>query len=128
MEKRVAEEARIDQKNLDHALRDLKKAEKTHQSATNDTNKAQQSVDKAVQNEYKEATALNKAQHQHETSVTEQQTADKTLDLRREHEARLEQDLQQRRSTFDDLQHRKDVNDASYPPDALNPNRDTERC
>lgn len=32
-EKRIAEDARVDQKNLDHAIRDLKNAEKTHMKA-----------------------------------------------------------------------------------------------
>ena len=33
MEKRIAQEARSDQKNLDHVIKDLKNAEKAHQKA-----------------------------------------------------------------------------------------------
>ena len=32
-EKRIAQEARTDQKNLDHVIKDLKNAEKAHQKA-----------------------------------------------------------------------------------------------
>ena len=32
-EKRIADEARVDQKNLNHAMRDMKGAEKTHLGA-----------------------------------------------------------------------------------------------
>lgn len=33
MEKRIAQEARTDQKNLDHVIKDLKTTEKNHQKA-----------------------------------------------------------------------------------------------
>ena len=36
-----------------------------------------------------------------------------SVQLKRQHQQRLEQDLQKRRSTMDEFQHRKDVNDVS---------------
>ncbi|KAI0770742.1 hypothetical protein BC629DRAFT_1595691 [Irpex lacteus] len=110
-ERRIANEAKTDQKNLDHAIRDLKNAEKSHEKAIKSTDKAQHNVDKSVNNEHKRASALNKAEHQHEAAIAAQQNAEKTLGLKRQHQQRLEQDLQQRRATLDDFQHRKDVND-----------------
>ncbi|KAI0347501.1 hypothetical protein BDW22DRAFT_1321865 [Trametopsis cervina] len=110
-EKRIATEAKSDQRNLDHAIRDLKNAEKAHQNAIKGADKAQHSVDKAVNKEHKRASDLNKAEHQHEAAISSQQNAEKTLSLKRQHQDRLEKDLEQRRSTLDDFQHRKDVND-----------------
>ncbi|KAF7790095.1 hypothetical protein EIP86_001045 [Pleurotus ostreatoroseus] len=111
VEKRISEDARIDQKNLDHAVSDLQKAEKSHLNAIKAADKAQHALDNAIEKEHKAATALNRAQHQHQTSISEHQNAEKTLELKRQHQARLEQDLQQRRSTMEDFQHRKDTND-----------------
>ncbi|KAI0698619.1 hypothetical protein BC835DRAFT_1334061 [Cytidiella melzeri] len=111
VEKRIASETKTDQKNLDHSIRDLKHAEKAHQNAIKGADKAQHNVDKAVNTEHKRAAALNKAEHQHEAAIASQQNAEKDLDLKRQHQQRLEQDLQQRRATVDETAHRKDVND-----------------
>ncbi|KAI0092451.1 hypothetical protein BDY19DRAFT_990171 [Irpex rosettiformis] len=110
-ERRIANEAKSDQKNLDHAIRDLKNAEKTHQKAIKGTDKAQHNVDKSVSIEHKRASVLNKAEYEHEAAIAAQQNAEKTLNLKKQHQQRLEQDLQQRRASLDDFQHRKDVND-----------------
>ncbi|PSR73469.1 hypothetical protein PHLCEN_2v10761 [Hermanssonia centrifuga] len=111
VEKRIAEEERLDQKNLDHSIKDLKNAENMHQRAMKSADKAQHNLDKAVAQEHKAATALNQAQHKHDAAIADEQTGEKTLDLKRQHQARLEKDLQQRRATMEDFQHRKDIND-----------------
>jgi len=111
LEKMVSNEARQDQKTLDHAIKDLSQAEKTHNSGIKAAENAQHALDKAVQKEYKTATALNKATHVHNAALTDQQNAEKTLTLKQQHEGRLEHDLQQRKATMEDLQHRKETND-----------------
>jgi len=111
LEKRVSNEARQDQKTLDHAIKDLSQAEKTHNSGIKAAENAQHALDKAVQKEYKTATALNKATHVHNAALTDQQNAEKTLTLKQQHENRLEQDLHKRKATMEDLQHRKESND-----------------
>ncbi|GJE84922.1 hypothetical protein PsYK624_009980 [Phanerochaete sordida] len=110
-EKRIAQEARTDQKNLDHVIKDLKNAEKAHQKAIKGADKAQHNVDKAAQNEHKTASAVEKAQHDHQAAVSAEASAEKSLNLARQYQQRLEGDLQKRRATVDEWQHRKDVND-----------------
>lgn len=83
--------------------------------------------------QHKAASALNKAQQEHDASIADEESAEKALSvsvyyrsphtrtyfvlqINRQHEARLEQDLGQRRATMDEFQRRKDVNDVRASP------------
>ncbi|KAF9810236.1 hypothetical protein IEO21_07047 [Rhodonia placenta] len=111
VEKMIASETKADQKNVDHALKDFKKADKMHDKSIKSADKAQHALDKAVKKEHKTAQAVNKAEHQHETAIANQHNASKTVELQRQHESVLEQDLQKRRNEFEELQQRKAAND-----------------
>lgn len=113
VEKMIASETKADQKNVDHALKDFKKADKMHDKSIKSADKAQHALDKAVKKEHKTAQAVNKAEHQHETAIANQHNASKTVELQRQHESVLEQDLQKRRNEFEELQQRKAANDAT---------------
>lgn len=101
-EKRIASDEHVDQKSLNHAINDLKKAEKTHLHAVKvctqishipvisrcgltrrwqASDKAQHALDKAVKNEHKAATTLNNSQHKHEASIMDEANAEKTLEV-----------------------------------------------
>ncbi|EKM59448.1 uncharacterized protein PHACADRAFT_191806 [Phanerochaete carnosa HHB-10118-sp] len=110
-EKRIAQDARTDQKNLDHVVKDLKNAEKAHQKAIKGADNAQHQLDKAVQQEHKTAGAVEKAEHNHQAAIQAEASAEKRLDLARQYQERLEQELQKRRGSVDEWEHRKDVND-----------------
>ncbi|TFK92983.1 hypothetical protein K466DRAFT_581435 [Polyporus arcularius HHB13444] len=111
VEKVVAKEARTDQKNLDHAITDLSHADKSHNKSIKAANKAAHALDKAVAKEHKAAKAVNKAVHNHEVAVANEQNAEKVIQIKKQHEARLEQDLEQKKQHLDALRQRKEHND-----------------
>ncbi|KAI0725113.1 hypothetical protein C8Q72DRAFT_889148 [Fomitopsis betulina] len=113
VEKMVATEARSDQKTLDHAFKGLAKLNDTHDKAIKSAEKAQRSLDKAVKHENKTAKDLNEAEHKHENAIAGQRNAFKTLELKQQQGELIEQDLQQRRASVDELQQKKAVNDAA---------------
>ncbi|KZT00193.1 uncharacterized protein LAESUDRAFT_732522 [Laetiporus sulphureus 93-53] len=112
LEKVISSEARNDQKNVDHAIKDLKGAGTTHNKSVKAADKAQHELDKAIENEHKAAAALNKAEHQHESAIADQRNAAKTLELKKQQEARLEQDLHKQHEAVVEIQQRKASNDA----------------
>ncbi len=102
--------------------------------------KAQHALDKAVENEHKAAKAVNRAVHNHDAAISNEQNAEKTvqvrsqfappparraitpsrpvpydapalLQIKQQHETRLEQDLEQKRRHLNELQQRKAQND-----------------
>ncbi|KAH9942054.1 hypothetical protein B0H21DRAFT_751429 [Amylocystis lapponica] len=107
----MANEAKADQRNLDHAIKDLNTAEKLHSKSVKATEKANSAIDKAVKKEHSAAQALNKAEHKLDAAVADQKNARKTLETDRQHETQLGADVQQRRSTMEEMQQRKDTND-----------------
>ncbi|KAI0356534.1 hypothetical protein OH77DRAFT_1423467 [Trametes cingulata] len=111
VEKMIAKEARDDQKNLDHTIKDLSSAEKAHNKSIKAVDKASHALDKAVEKEHKAAKAVNRAIHNHDSTVAGEQAAEKKVQITKQHEARLEQDLEQKRRQLDELQHRKAQND-----------------
>ncbi|KAI9001299.1 hypothetical protein BD414DRAFT_474239 [Trametes punicea] len=111
VEKIIAKEAREDQKNLDHTIKDLSSAEKAHNKSVKAADKAQHQLEKAVKKEHKAAEALNRAAHNHDAAVAGEQTAEKTVQIKKQHEVRLERDLEQKRHQLDEMQQRKAHND-----------------
>ncbi|KAI0370171.1 hypothetical protein BV20DRAFT_966785 [Pilatotrama ljubarskyi] len=111
VEKMIAKEARDDQKNLDHTIKDLSSAEKAHNKSVKAVDNAHHALDKAVEKEHKAAKAVNRAIHNHDSTVANEQAAEKKVEITKQHETRLEQDLEQKRRQLDELQHRKAQND-----------------
>ncbi|TFY50308.1 hypothetical protein EVJ58_g11103 [Rhodofomes roseus] len=111
VEKMIATEAKNEQKTVDHALKDLSKLEKTHDKSLKAADKAQHMLDKAVKNENDTAKALNQAEHKHDNAISSQRNAYKTLELKRQQAGHLEQDLQQRKTSVDEIQQKKAASD-----------------
>ena len=112
IEKMLEREAKNDTASLKHAVRDLESAEKSETKAEKMVDKAVHAHDKAIRKEHDAAKALNKAQHVHENRVADQQSAAKTIELKKQHQARLEQDVEQKKVALDQMQKRKETNDA----------------
>ncbi|OBZ76972.1 hypothetical protein A0H81_03670 [Grifola frondosa] len=116
VEKMVAKETKADQKNLDHTIKDLRKAEKSHNDSikTDYRWRTKPSMHLTRQlRKHDAANALNRAVHHHDAAVSDQHTAEKTLELKRQHEARLREDLEKRRSTMEEFRQRKASNDST---------------
>lgn len=110
-EKRIANEAQQDQRTLDHAIKDLAQAEKSHTKSGNVAEKAKHAVDKAIKAEYKASSALNSAQHKHDDAIVDHQAKVNTLDTQIAYEKALADTVEKRRTSTDEMQHRKDHND-----------------
>jgi len=111
VERSVTSEARVEARNLEHTMKDLTKAEKMHQKSVKAADKAQHALDKAIANEHKTAKAVNTAQHRHEDAIANERNAEKTLELNKQHEARLREDLEERKRSVDEVRQRKEAND-----------------
>ncbi|OCH95991.1 hypothetical protein OBBRIDRAFT_448135 [Obba rivulosa] len=129
IEKTVAREAKMDQKNMDHAVKDLNSAEKTHNKSIKEADKAQHNLDKAVKQEHNAAKAVNQAQHKHQVAVSGEESAQKTVQIKKQHEERLRQDLQQRDAAVNEMRQRKESADVrvlllpSLAPTQLTPDK-----
>ncbi|GBE83604.1 hypothetical protein SCP_0506590 [Sparassis crispa] len=110
-EKSAANEARHEQRNLEHAVKDLNKAEKSHEKGIKAVDKAQHALDEAVKEEHATAMELNKAEHKHDTAVADHRNAVKELELSKQHEQRLQEDVLQCRRTMEELRKQRDAND-----------------
>ncbi|KAI0370170.1 hypothetical protein BV20DRAFT_966783 [Pilatotrama ljubarskyi] len=111
IQKGIAKEARDDQRNLDHSVQDLSRAERTHQKSVKAAQNAHHALDKAVEKEYNAAKAVNRAIHDHESTMAGEQAAGKKVELTEQHETRLGLDLDERRRQLSEQQHRKAQND-----------------
>ncbi|KAB5589105.1 hypothetical protein CTheo_7451 [Ceratobasidium theobromae] len=112
IEKMLEREAKNDAASLKHAMRDLEGAEKAEVKSEKMVDRAIHAHEKAVRKEHNASKALNKAQHAHETRVADQERALKTIDIKKQHQARLEQDVEQKKVALEQMQRRKDTNDA----------------
>ncbi|KAH7344691.1 hypothetical protein B0J17DRAFT_712343 [Rhizoctonia solani] len=112
IEKMLEREAKNDAAALKHAVRDLEAAGKAEVKAEKMIDKAIHAHDKTVRKEHDAAKALNKAEHVHGARVADEQNAAKTIELKKQHQARLEQDVEAKKAALDQLQRRKETNDA----------------
>ncbi|GBE83592.1 hypothetical protein BKA93DRAFT_912237 [Sparassis latifolia] len=110
-EKILANEARHEQRNLEHAVKDVSKVEKSHEKGFKSADKAQHALEKAANEEHATAMELNKAEHKHDTAVADHRNAVKELELSKQNEERLQEYVLQRRSTMEELQNKKGAND-----------------
>ncbi|KAI0751501.1 hypothetical protein C8Q80DRAFT_1099872 [Daedaleopsis nitida] len=95
LEKLFVQEAKTEQKSIDHALKDVKEAEKALRKCMKTTEKAQKQAIKVKDKEHGAAKALNKAKHQHADTLDKEANAGDTLSRRREREADSERSVHQ---------------------------------
>ncbi|KAJ1311132.1 hypothetical protein OPQ81_009633 [Rhizoctonia solani] len=67
--------------------------------------------EKTIRKEHDAAKALNKAQHAHDSRVADEQSALKTIEIKKQHQARLEQDVEAKKAALEQMQKRKETND-----------------
>ncbi|KZT26879.1 hypothetical protein NEOLEDRAFT_1049685, partial [Neolentinus lepideus HHB14362 ss-1] len=113
IEKIIASEEKQDEKNLQHAIKDLKAGEKAEGKAHKMADKAQHALDKVTRKEHDAAKAVNKANSNHEKALTDVQQAHKSIDIKHQREAQLEDAVQRKQTLVGELQQKKDQNDQS---------------
>ncbi|CAE6511340.1 unnamed protein product [Rhizoctonia solani] len=112
IEKMLEREAKNDAAALKHAVRDLEAAGRAEAKSEKMVDKAIHAHEKTVRKEHDAAKALNKAQHVHDARVSDEQSATKTIEIKKQHQARLEQDVEAKRTALEQMQKRKETNDA----------------
>ncbi|TFK56015.1 hypothetical protein OE88DRAFT_693569 [Heliocybe sulcata] len=111
IEKIIANEEKQDEKSLKHAIKDLKAGEKAESKAHKMADKAQHALDKVTRKEHDSAKAINKAKANHEKALTDVQQTQKTIDIKHQREAKLEEDVRRQQTLVNELQQKKDQND-----------------
>jgi len=112
IEKMLEREAKNDAAALKHAVRDAESSNNAEVKAEKMVDKAVHAHDKAARKEHDAAKALNKAQHTHESRVADALSAEKTIEIKKQHQAKLAADVEAKKATLDQLQKRKETNDA----------------
>ncbi|CAE6433805.1 hypothetical protein ACGC1H_001474 [Rhizoctonia solani] len=112
IEKMLEREAKSDAAALKHAVRDLEAADKAEVKAEKMVDRAVHAHEKTVRKEHDSAKALNKAQHAHDARIADEQSALKTIEIKKQHQARLEQDVEVKKASLEEMEKRKETNDA----------------
>ncbi|KAK7695552.1 hypothetical protein QCA50_000188 [Cerrena zonata] len=86
LEKVLAREAKMDEKNLMRAMKDLAKVEKAYQSSLKDTTKARKGLEKVMKQQHKTSKALESAQKHYDKAQEALVKTDDTYEEKRHHE------------------------------------------
>ncbi|KAJ7229070.1 hypothetical protein GGX14DRAFT_616628 [Mycena pura] len=98
LEKQLKKEAKREDVDLKHALKDLQAAEKLKAKAHKSASKAEETIEKITKIETATLKALNKATHEHDAAVVELRNAERDADLRRQEDERLAADLEAKKA------------------------------
>ncbi|KAF9008844.1 hypothetical protein BDQ17DRAFT_80810 [Cyathus striatus] len=101
MEKQIAREGTIEEKNLKHAIKDLSNAEKVKTKAAKSENKAEHALDKAGRNEHAALQALGKATNKHDIAVANVHAAENSLQVKHKEAEKLETAVQAKRKSVE---------------------------
>ncbi|TFY81476.1 hypothetical protein EWM64_g2538 [Hericium alpestre] len=111
LEKTLTKEQKGDASLLSHAEKAVRNAEKADTKAQKDVYKAESTAGKAMKEELKTAKKMNEATHDHEVAVTGQRKADQDVQLKQQHNQRLQADLTQKKAELEQVQRKKVTGD-----------------
>lgn len=111
IEKIIAKEEKQDEKNLQHAIKDLKAGEKAETKAHKMADKAQHDLDKIKRKEHDAAKAVNKTKAEHEKALAEVDKVQKNIQVKHQREGQLEEDVRRKQTLVSELQQKKEQND-----------------
>ncbi|KAH9850037.1 hypothetical protein C2E23DRAFT_887748 [Lenzites betulinus] len=110
LEKLMAWEAKADEANIKHALKDVKKAEKAVKKSVKAVGKAEKGKAKVLKKEHSTVTALNKAKHKHADALEGETKAEEAALAKRESEAEADRSVQLARGDLESMQMTMDGN------------------
>ncbi|KAI1789037.1 hypothetical protein LXA43DRAFT_601605 [Ganoderma leucocontextum] len=110
VEKIMARDAAAEQKQLDTALDDVKKAEKALTKSSKDAERAQKLVTKTKERELAAQKELNKTLAKLTSAKEKERKAQDALALKEAHEAETDRTARQVQADFDDCQHTMEEN------------------
>ncbi|KAI0824654.1 hypothetical protein BC628DRAFT_1419769 [Trametes gibbosa] len=110
LEKLMAWEAKAEELNIKHALKDVKKAEKAVKKSVKAVEKAEKAKGKMVKKEHSTVKALNAAKHKHADALEVETKAEEAASAKRESEAEADRSVQQARGDLESMQTAMDGN------------------
>ncbi|KZS97704.1 hypothetical protein SISNIDRAFT_481603 [Sistotremastrum niveocremeum HHB9708] len=111
IEKIWLKETKAEETAIAHALKDLQAAEKAHTKSAKQADKAIHTHDKTVKKEHKTAKALNSASQKHDNAVADERKALKNIEIKRQHQSKLEQDIAAKKMALEQAERRKNTGD-----------------
>lgn len=94
LEKQLHKESKAENSQVKHAMKDLHSLEKEEKKALKALDKAQHNLLKAERSEISTADVMNKARHNHDIAVANVSTAVKDLEIKKQHEAKVKEELE----------------------------------
>lgn len=111
-EKLIEKEAKGEEKNLKHVIKEVSKAEKDAHKAAKAESHSHHVLEKAAKEEEKIASKLNNITHKHDSAVSKQNAAANELKAKEDAKQRAEATLQQKKAQLDELQRSHSTNEA----------------
>ncbi|KAF8211529.1 hypothetical protein K438DRAFT_1958623 [Mycena galopus ATCC 62051] len=111
MEKQLLKEGKIEADQVKHSLKDVASTEKDAAKAQKLVNKAEKYNEKLSKQEAKAANALNKAEHQHDSAVTELTNSDREVKLKHQQDTKLQAELEAKKAHAEKLVNSQKVHD-----------------
>ncbi|EIW61785.1 uncharacterized protein TRAVEDRAFT_44606 [Trametes versicolor FP-101664 SS1] len=104
LEKLMAKEAKAEEQNIKHALKDVKKAEKAVKKSVKAVEKAEKKKQKVLKTEHSTVKALTKAKHKHADVLEGEAKAEAAAAAQREKEVEADRGVQQTRAELESMQ------------------------
>ncbi|KAJ6516276.1 hypothetical protein C8R45DRAFT_959567 [Mycena sanguinolenta] len=111
MEKQLLKEGKTEANQVKHTLKDVASTEKAAANAQKSLNKAEKHNEKLSKQEAKTANALNKAEHRHDSAITELTNSDRELKLKHQQDAKIQTELEAKKAQAEKLVTSQKVHD-----------------
>ncbi|KAF8914135.1 hypothetical protein CPB84DRAFT_1758494 [Gymnopilus junonius] len=103
LEKGIKHEAKDEEKVVKHAMNDLKKTEKEGSKVHKATDKAKSTLEKAEKKEDSTLDDIYKAQHKHDTAVTDLHQAESSLKFKTQKDKKLKEAIDNKAAHLDQV-------------------------
>ncbi|KAJ7122802.1 hypothetical protein C8R44DRAFT_155006 [Mycena epipterygia] len=98
LEKQLAKQAKREDAEVKHALKDVQSTEKYKAKAQKAAFKAEQTIEKIAKAETATLKALNKATHQHDAVLVDLRSAERDAEMKRQEDEKLTADLEAKKA------------------------------
>ncbi|KAF7330763.1 hypothetical protein MVEN_02415000 [Mycena venus] len=111
MEKQLVKEGKTEANQVKHSLKDVASTEKAATKAEKSVNKAEKKNEKLSKQEASAAKALNKAEHRHDSAVTELTNSDREVKLKHQQDVKIHAELETKKAQAEKLVNSQKVHD-----------------
>ncbi|KAJ7367907.1 hypothetical protein DFH08DRAFT_1070704, partial [Mycena albidolilacea] len=111
MEKQLLKEGKTEANQVKHSLKDVASTEKAAAKAQKSVSKAEKQNEKLSKKEATTAKALNKAEHRHDSIITELTNSDREVKLTHQQDAKLQTELETKKLQAEKLVNSQKIHD-----------------